>query len=585
MKRPTHYLTFILCSLLVMACGKGGRNAGATQRLGNTPYQEDSILMTYGSDPDRALTLLDSALLLGNISDYRAQFIKARIYSTAFAEQQKLDSATIIAEALLAHDSVTSNNTERINILDLLISANRLRRDDERHLRWSREKAKILRRSGNDTEYWRTTAEIGVVTIHMGQQAKGAALLDSAVAHLDRPGSINRMDAFVLAAKRKINTLLDQNPPKTTEAVAMAQRIIDRLNHYEQHSSDYADDSFRLPWSKYPEDRDRYLDFNRAQAYSFMAQAYAMAGDQDEKARECLERFREYKKSKSLNARYMITPVLIKLGLYDEAEQTLLDVRQQMGTDTVNDDFACLLFYSAKIAHARGNADRAYQLMVRHANIAKQQVDSMRRRDVLKDAANYQAQEARIKQAHETIAQRRNSVIWWGCLVVLVLMGTFAYAIYYQRRLINQKNTVLVKQMDEAVTRERTQSDALLPTADSMTNEELYQWLREGIRSQQLFLDPELDRSRIADAFRITERRVGAAFSQGSNYNSLPDFIRDCRLEYSCKLLTERPEMNIKEVAAASGFTYASTYSTDFKNRYTVTPTKYRELQAAKPKA
>lgn len=37
----------------------------------------------YATNPKRALTLLDSALLLGNISDYRSQFIRAKIYSKA----------------------------------------------------------------------------------------------------------------------------------------------------------------------------------------------------------------------------------------------------------------------------------------------------------------------------------------------------------------------------------------------------------------------------------------------------------------------------------------------------------------------
>ena len=74
----------------------------------------------------------------------------------------------------------------------------------------------------------------------------------------------------------------------------------------------------------------------------------------------------------------------------------------------------------------------------------------------------------------------------------------------------------------------------------------------------------------------------GAAFAQGSEFASLSDFIRDCRLEYSCNLLVTRPDLSIKEVAAKSGFNYASNYSSDFKNRYTMTPSIYRDLKAKK---
>ena len=82
------------------------------------------------------------------------------------------------------------------------------------------------------------------------------------------------------------------------------------------------------------------------------------------------------------------------------------------------------------------------------------------------------------------------------------------------------------------------------------------------------------------DIFQLSRHRVGAAFAQGSEFASLSDFIRDCRLEYSCNLLVTRPDLSIKEVAAKSGFNYASTYSADFKNRYTMTPSNYRELKA-----
>jgi hypothetical protein len=42
---------------------------------------------------------------------------------------------------------------------------------------------------------------------HLGQENEGLAKLDEAIGHLDRPGSIDRMDAFIVACKRKINAL------------------------------------------------------------------------------------------------------------------------------------------------------------------------------------------------------------------------------------------------------------------------------------------------------------------------------------------------------------------------------------------
>ena len=65
--------------------------------MGYTPYQQDSILVTYATDPERALTLLDSALLLGNISEYRGLYIRAKIYGKSL-EELRIDSAIIICD-------------------------------------------------------------------------------------------------------------------------------------------------------------------------------------------------------------------------------------------------------------------------------------------------------------------------------------------------------------------------------------------------------------------------------------------------------------------------------------------------------
>ena len=89
--------------LLIAGC-KGDNSVRQLPHLGNTPYQQDTILVTYATNPERALTLLDSALLLGNISDYRSQVIRAKIFSKSLVEQQ-LDYAIILrSRAIAARD-------------------------------------------------------------------------------------------------------------------------------------------------------------------------------------------------------------------------------------------------------------------------------------------------------------------------------------------------------------------------------------------------------------------------------------------------------------------------------------------------
>ena len=132
LKQGVHLIIF--AALMVLAGCSDGKSVRQLPHLGDTPYQTDSILVTTITNPERALTLLDSALLLGNISEYRGQFIRAKIYSKSLVVQQQ-DSAIILCKSLLSHDSVRNEPTDKMNIFDMLIAISRIRHDDNEYLR------------------------------------------------------------------------------------------------------------------------------------------------------------------------------------------------------------------------------------------------------------------------------------------------------------------------------------------------------------------------------------------------------------------------------------------------------------------
>jgi hypothetical protein len=80
MRLVVHLIIIYAALLTLVGCGDG-KSVRQLPHLGDTPYQQDTILVIYATNPERALTLLDSALMLGNISAYRGQCIRARIYS------------------------------------------------------------------------------------------------------------------------------------------------------------------------------------------------------------------------------------------------------------------------------------------------------------------------------------------------------------------------------------------------------------------------------------------------------------------------------------------------------------------------
>ena len=468
--------------ILVSASCDSDSTSRHIPNLGDTPYQADSVLVAYAYHPDRALVMLDSALLLGNINEYRGRFIRAKIYSKSIIKQRQ-DSAILICQQLLQHDSVINAPHEQENVLDLLMITSRTKVDFEGYVKWATQKAEVCRLQGEETEQWRTEAEIGMVLSHLGQPEEGMAKINEAIRQLDAPGSIDRMDAFIIAVKRKISVLNDQG--RYAEVIPLGQRILDRLDHYVEHAADYAEDSYRLSWSDSPADRDRYIDFTRARA------------------------------------RRMIIPAQMALGLYDEAMTTSDEIVYRMGSDTINDDYAVILRNRAIVARAKGRLAEAYDLMNRHARLAKVLSDSLHAGEAHDYAARYHAQEQELKIQETESASRMKSIIIGVIVLLFIIAGAFSFYYRRQRQIISEKNRALVRMINgtplEAPADEAEGSEESDDAGESEVpgvNSALFDTIDTTIRTERLYTNVSLQRTDICERFCITRHTLNTLLAQ-----------------------------------------------------------------------
>ena len=554
--------------MVLAGCG-GTPTPRHLEHLGDTPYQADSILVVYATQPDRALTLLDSALLLGNISDYRAQFIRARIYSMSLAEQ-RLDSAITICQTLLRHDSVLNEPTEQENILNMLIATSRGKHDYEQYLKWATQKAALCQQQGEETERWRTGADIGLVMTHLGQVDKGLAKLDEAISHLDAPGSIDRMDAFIVAVKRKINALIDLN--RYEEVITLGQRILDRLNHYEQHASDYAEDSYRLSWSNSPTDRDRYLDFSRAQAWGFVAQAYAKRASHGD-ALHYLSLFNQSGYSKTFAGRRMIAPTQVALGMYDEALATYDEMERRMAGDTLNADYALILRARSTAAQAKGHIAEALDYQKRYAELSKVVSDSLHKGEAHDYAARYHAQEQQLEIQQKEAQTKRMPIVILAIAVIALLAIAFALYFFRQKRIVSEKNHALIRMINNTLPTPSAEAPAATSSSESAA---LFKHIDQTIRSEQLYRNVNLQRQDICERFNISRHMLNDILAEHTGGLSFPQYVNTIRLEETLRLLRDDPATTISAIATHVGFTPANLRE-QFKRKYGMTPVEYRQ--------
>ena len=582
MRNIKHLLLYVTLALFVFSCKNINNENRYEPQPGDTIYTDKAALAIYGNNPERALIILDSAVIVGNLDADLAKMLRAKVLSHSI-DELNFEEALNICEELMQSDFV-DNPINRENVLDLLITITRRRGDNEQWIRWSTEKVDLCRQQGDETEALRTEAEIGFSLAKLGEEERGLAKLSGVIGALDEQRHFNEMDACIIALKRKINMLDILGKPESV--IPLAQRIIEKIDDYQEHRDEYADGSFRMP----PTDEQfySYCNFYTAQANCFLAKAYADMGDEDT-ARHYITLFEESDYGKTFSGRMMASNTWVVLGDYDKmlAIYDLADKR--LGNDTMNHDFASMLHNRAFAAEAAGDYQAATDYWHRYVSIKEKLDRKQQEGQAYHYAARYKLQEERMNTEREQAKAKHNESLAWAGFILVILSVVFIIRLLIQRRAINRKNRVLTEQIRETMKYKKNESQnskRQTPTSkpqtqdvEALDDKQLFEYLGDIIRSEELFLNPNFSRQLLMDRFHINERRIGAAFSC---CEGLPDFIRDLRLEYACQLITDNPEMSISDVATASGFSNLTVFGRDFKRKYEVTPTYFRSQMTVK---
>ena len=186
-------------------------------------------------------------------------------------------------------------------------------------------------------------------------------------------------------------------------------------------------------------------------------------------------------------------------------------------------------------------------------------------------SARFYAEEQYNKIERKRVAMRRTIII--GTVFVLLFFG-FAFYAFSQWRKTKHSNLILDKESSLKPTQEQQPSPINLST---LSDAELFEYLRNIIESETLYLDPQFDRQTLIIRTGLSKDRIGAAFAQGSEHERITTFVRELRLDYAIHLIKEQPDLTIEQICLTSGFTNADTFTRNFKAKYGMTPTAYRE--------
>ena len=512
-------------------------------------------VMAY--DHSKALNIIDSAQIVGNVSDFMADMLRMKVY-TQTLDVLQLDSAKALGLRLMQHDSVAIDAEYRLAVLDLLVSVARIQSNDEDLLRWAEQKAATCLELGDNVEALRTDVERSCALTRLGHFDEGMTQIDKIIAQLDGIRRFNEMDTWIIAVRRKIN-ILDQVPGAHGQIATLAHRMLSRLEDYSLHPEVYHDVHFREPND---EDRPSYIEFYQSKCYAYLAEAYVDSDPAE--ARRYLLQYGQTGSGQSFHGRMMIAPILCKLGDYEQMEQIYREYDAQPDSDSLNTTYLTMLHDRAVAAEAQGRTSDALALWKRYDVLQGQMAERTISGKAHLYAARYQSEEVEENDEPAWKSSIHYLALFLGLLAFLFLINVL-YSHFGRKR----------KPAPASQPVEAPAAPAKRPS--TMNDEELFLYISDIIRRESLYLNPVLDRQTLIKRLNVSTHRIGAAFSKGSGFGSLPGYVRNLRLEYACVLLTTRPDLSVRAIGEASGFSNNSTFCSDFKARYGITPSEYRQ--------
>jgi len=402
------------------------------------------------------------------------------------------------------------------------------------------------------------------------------------------------------------------NRPLAASIETLENIAVSHISHHMPEAGVWVDrmDSLVTLYEQQPKPIEKELKTLRALVWLHRAEVCQMQG----KTAEAVRNYANYMSTdfgKTIEGRINACDYLVSARRYSEAADNYTELDhfiRDWGYDYDLETIGKNLLPKLRANYHAGRIDSALRVAMQISEVYDTALVRQKRSESAELATIYDTQGKERQIAEQRAQNHFVSAISMALAALALLVMAFALYIFLQWRITQRRNRILVRQITEAVeykdkyralkqaqnsneTTEpiETKADTPEPKPASsgisisdftaLTDEQLFLCLRNLIENEQLFLQPDFGRQTLIDRTGLSKERIGAAFSQGSDSASLPAYVRELRLDYAVRLMNEKPELNVEQVSMASGFTSADTFTRNFRAKYGMTPTTYKQTQ------
>ena len=432
--------------------------------------------------------------------------------------------------------------------------------------------------------------------------------------HKDAAQSYNEAYKWVLQTPND-----STNRPLAVSIETLENIAVSHLNHHMDEAGVWVDrmDSLVTLYEQQPKVIEKEVKALRALVTLHRAQVLQMRGQEAEAARY----YAEYTKSdygQRLDGSIDGCEYLMSARRYAEAAdiyENLDRFIREWGYDYDLETIGHNLLPKFRANYLSGRLDSALHVAMQISEVYDSALVRQKRSESAELATIYDTQGKERKILEQRAENRLVTAISIAVTILALLILAFAVYIFSQWRFTKRKNRVLVDQINEALeykmkyreSEKRKVNSEKFATATSsadgnpegnsslftihsslneslsisdmteLNDEQLFLCLRDLIENEQLFLKPDFGRQTLIEHTGLSKERIGAAFAQGSDSVSLPAYVRELRLDYAVRMMNDQPDIAVELVSQASGFANADTFTRNFRAKYGMTPTTYKQ--------
>jgi len=553
----------IICLVLMLTSCTEHRPLPTTE---SSPYCEDSAMAHFLTQPERALLLLDSAVITEQLTPQRAQYLKAVVYYNGL---DRSDSCMALCQRLVDQqvwESSADADEARSMQVDLYRVMALAAQDLDNQLavvRYAKQGAQIAHGDANLVgEEADLLSRSGLVMFQTGQTEEGLETMRRAEQLALNSDSWQSLLAYLNNAK-KLGVALNTKGCYA-ESKEVILKALERLEAFGQQPKSCPNtpeailsDSAALA---------EFLDYYRVPYYAYLTSICCDEGDSKE-ALEWLARHDAVSDRTSEAQSQPIIHPLILLGRYDEARQHIEALKQTIGFDN---DRVGLLREEMLLAQQTGDILTVAQVAGQIIDITDSLSQHKYQMLLAEASTQFQLQEERQRRKD---SEDRLVIMSGGAILMVCAIVLFFGALFIRRQ------TARRKRLDNELREAQTQIEALRKEqpADKLkqiSTEELYKRALFVMEQYEPYRKPDFDLDRLAEQVFSNRTYLSSAINQiaGMNFRS---WLAQFRVEYAKRMITEHPDIAADELLMQCGFDNRQSFYRQFRAITGMTPSEW----------